>query len=83
MNKMPERSPKDGPVSVNRLGDDRICISAETLNLNPVEDPINNYWRESPHYLEMSEYNAWRIFGMLAIILGIELPKKVGKEIKY
>lgn len=32
--------------------------------------------------LIVGEYNAWRIFGMLAVLLGIPLSKKVGKAIK-
>lgn len=66
---MPERGPKDGPVSVQRI-EDRIAVSAITID------------DEDHNFMEMSEYNAWRLFGMLAIILGIELPKKIGKEIR-
>jgi len=70
---MPERGPKDGPVEVRRLSDDRISISSVTNLEGDMKDH---------HWMELSEYNAWRIFAMLALILGVQLPAKIGKEIK-
>lgn len=67
MNKQPERKPWDGPVAVNRVGD-YIDISATESGTQST--------------LRTSEYNAWRLFGMLAVILGIELPKNIVKAIK-
>lgn len=63
----PERKSYDGPVSVQRVGDYIDVQATDT-------DTMSN--------LHMSEYNAWRVFAMLAIVLGIELPKSVGKLIK-
>ena len=34
------------------------------------------------HDIVCSPYNAWRVFGLLALMLGIPLPTKVGKAIK-
>lgn len=67
MNKQPERELSDGPVSVDRV-DQFIVLSA----------------RQDKKYegMKVSEYNAWRLFGMLAVILGIELPKNIAKTIK-
>lgn len=32
--------------------------------------------------ISVSEFNAWRLFGMMALMLEIPLPSKVGKAIK-
>lgn len=66
--KMPERSPADGPMSVTREGE-KIRISAETDG--KTESAL------------MTEYNAWRAFGALSVLLGLPLPKAVGKAIKF
>jgi hypothetical protein len=63
----PPREPCDGQVSVNRHKDE-LCISV-THN-------------GQDQGLVMSEYNAWRVFGMLAMLLGVSLPKKIAKAIK-
>lgn len=70
MGKQPERGPKDGPVSVNRAGEGRLVISAANTG-------------EEPRSIEMSEYNAWRVFGSLALMLDIKLPPALGKAIKF
>lgn len=63
--KMPPRQPDDGPLRVARI-------------------------RELPGYLEfnhqagnliLSDYNAARLFGMLAMFLEIKLPPKLAKAI--
>lgn len=66
--KMPERGPGDGPVAVRRPTDGEIAIAATT---DGVEGCV-----------VMSEYNAWRVFGMLSMMLGIPLPPATGKAIK-
>lgn len=67
---MPERKPDDGPITVSLLGPnyDRVAISAE----GP----------QGSSGLVISEYNAWRLFGMLSMILHIPLTKEAGKAIK-
>lgn len=63
----PERKPWDGPVAVQRVGD---YIDVQATD------------NGEKTYLRMSEYNAWRVFAMLAMILGVSLPKALGKSIK-
>lgn len=65
---MPERQPTDGAVSVNRPAKGMIGITAST------DGQLET--------LRMSEFNAWRVFGMLSLFLGLPLPKAVGKAIK-
>lgn len=62
------RQPTDGPVAINRNDDDSLTIVATT-------DGIDGSIR-------VSEYNAARLFGMLALMLGIDLPSSLGKAIK-
>jgi hypothetical protein len=33
--------------------------------------------------VRMSEYNAWRAFGLLALMLKIKLPDSLAEEIKF
>jgi hypothetical protein len=66
---MPERKPSDGPMSVNRPSDGEIAISVTTNG--------------EMSGITMSEFNAWRVFGSLAIMLGIPLSKEAGKAIKF
>lgn len=66
--KQPERLPTDGAVEVRREGDDGIVLTVHSAG--------------SAQSVFMSGYNAWRALGMMAIILGIPLGKKVGKAIK-
>lgn len=61
------RASTDGPISVNAIGDDRISIS------------VTHDGREQS--IEMSRYNAARVFAGMALILGIPLSKQVGKAI--
>ena len=66
---MPERQPTDGPVRVARLLDGRLMeISVETDGVTGT--------------LALSEHNAWRVFGMLALMLEIPLPPRIGEAIK-
>ena len=65
--KMPERLPLDGPVSV-RNEHSTIVVEVKT-----------DHTTETIH---MSEYNAWRVFGMLSLMLRIPLPPATGKAIK-
>lgn len=67
MSKQPKREPGDGPVAVNRFGG-KILVS------NTVDGVSST--------VELSEYNAWRVFGMLAVILGVQLPKNIAQAIK-
>ena len=69
----PARRPTDGMVEVQRmdnstLGDDMINIRVTTGG----ED----------HFITCSPFNAWRVFGMLSVMLGIPLPAATGKAIK-
>ena len=66
---MPPRKPEDGPVSANRSGEDRITLTVSHLG--------------EMQQITMSEYNAWRAFGMLALMLGISLPKKLAETIRF
>lgn len=63
----PEREPDDGAVNIGRRGG-KLVVSVETGGLT--------------HELVMSDFNAWRVFGMLSLMLGIELPAKLRKAIK-
>ena len=62
------RSDTDGPVSVKRPDDGFVVV--EVTSAGKVESIL------------MSEYNASRVFGMLAVMLGIPLSRDVGKAIK-
>jgi hypothetical protein len=64
--KMPARQPFDGPCAVRRIGD-----------VFHVEATQNGMTTRA----EMSEYNAWRIFGCLALFLKIPLPPHVSRAI--
>lgn len=71
--KQPPRQEGDGVVRVERIEVagrevDDILICAENTS------------REGS--VRMSEYNAWRVFGMLALMLSIPLPPRVGKAIQ-
>jgi hypothetical protein len=66
--KMPARLPDDGLVRVSRLGDDFIAL-----------DSTHAGKEES---LVVSEYNAWRIFGLLSVMLHLPLSKAVNKAIQ-
>lgn len=64
----PPRAPSDGPVSVRTPTDDVVEIEATTDG--------------KAQAISMSTYNAWRVFGMLALMLGIPLPPATGKAIR-
>lgn len=66
--KMPDRQPEDGQVSIRRLLDGRLALSVTT---NGAEQ-----------FTILSEFNAWRIFGMLSLFLELPLLKHVSKAIK-
>lgn len=63
--KMPPRQPDDGPLSVKRIRD----------------DPGYLQFTHQVGSLVLSEYNAARLFGILAMFLEIPLPAKLGKAI--
>jgi hypothetical protein len=63
----PQRSEHDGQVEVRREG--AIIILSATQH-------------EHPHFLPVSEFNAWRLFVALAVVLGAQLPKKLLKSIR-
>lgn len=65
--KMPARADFDGPISVRRIG--------EVLIIEATQGALTTH-------VEMSEYNAWRAFGCLSLLLDIPLPPHVGKVIK-
>lgn len=65
---MPDRKDSDGPVAVRRVGENAICIEATTEGQSQA--------------IECSRYNAFRLFGILSVMLEIPLPAKVGKVIK-
>lgn len=64
--KMPERQPEDGEICVSRLRD-----GAPHLRMT-----------HAAGNLVLSEYNAARLFGILALFLEIPLPPALGKAIK-
>lgn len=66
--KMPERNESDGPIAVERPSEGKIAIR------------VSNSGEMSS--VVMSEYNAWRAFGMLSVMLGIPLSPAAGKAIK-
>lgn len=64
----PPRCPGDGDVRLHRGDGDSFFF---TVTQDGAEQTL---W--------LSGFNAWRLFGMLAIMLGVPLPKKIGKAIK-
>ena len=70
MGAQPPREPGDGSAEVARLpiAPSRVTICVETDG--------------ERQYITIGEYNAWRVFGMLALILGVDLPKRIAKDIK-
>lgn len=63
---MPERQPDDGPLGVSRVDD----------------DPGYLRFTHGDQWMVLSEYNAARLFGMLALFLKIPIPRALGKAIK-
>jgi hypothetical protein len=66
--KQPERSEHDGAVRVERNLKDEIIISVTH--------------KGAEQTLVMGEFNAWRIFGMLAFLLGAKLSKALQSAIR-
>jgi hypothetical protein len=65
---MPERQTDDGAVALRRVG--------EKIAVHVTDGGVDQE-------LVMGEHNAWRIFGMLAVMLQIPLSPKVGKAIVF
>ena len=65
----PPRGPEDGAVNLKRER------NAPRLVLEVEQDGKSTR-------VVMSEHNAWRAFGLLAVVLGIKLPAKLAKGIK-
>jgi hypothetical protein len=65
---MPERLPGDGPIAVER--------SERGIRIRVTNG-------DATTLVEMSEHNAWRVFGSLALVLGLPLPASVGKAITF
>ena len=63
-----DRQATDGAVNVRRIGDDRLMVAVVNGGAGAA--------------IELSEFNASRIFAMLALMLEIPLPKAIGKAIK-
>jgi len=66
--KQPARGPDDGPVAVRAGAGGRLEIEVTTADKVQV--------------ITVTPFNAFRIFGMMALMLGIKLPAAVGKGIK-
>lgn len=64
--KQPERADRDGPVRIQKTGD-QLCITCE-------QDGVQTQ-------LICSAHNAWRVFGLLSFFLGAKLSQKVMKGI--
>lgn len=71
MAKMPKRTERDGPIAITRVGSGE----SELLELSCTQDGEMSAVR-------MSEYNAWRAFGLLAFFLKIRLPDEIADKIK-
>ncbi len=64
---MPERRDSDGGVKVSRV-DDYILIAVTSLG--------------KEESILISPYNAWRVFGMLSVLLGLRLPRAMAERIR-
>lgn len=64
----PERRAEDGPVKFAVHGEHTYSIS------------VTHNGKEQD--LIVGAHNAWRLFGMMAMILGIALPAAIAKRIK-
>jgi len=67
--KMPERNEGDGEIKVFKSSDGKLVLLC-------VQDGEETSVR-------MSAHNAWRAFGLLALMLEIPLPDNVGNAIKF
>ena len=70
----PARLPADGAVGVRRHDDE--------WARNPMFEIYVEHANGKSSSIEVSEFNARRIFGSLSILLGLPLSSKVGKSIK-
>lgn len=66
--KQPDRATNDGPMRVERPREGVIVVAVTTDDVEQI--------------ITMSEFNAWRVFGCLAFMLGIKLPSKIQKAIQ-
>lgn len=66
---MPLKSESDGTLRICRLHDGRIAITVAEVGRPEMG-------------VEMSAFNAWRAFGLLALLLEARLPKALAKAIK-
>lgn len=65
----PPRGPKDGQIQIWNDGPDGdMCILVEHSG--------------ETQRIVLTEYNAWRVFGTLALLLGVQLPKKIAESLK-
>lgn len=67
--KQAERHPGDGPMYVGKEGGEHVRIECTTDG--------------KPQTMLLSAFNAARVFGGLALALGIPLPSSIGEAIKY
>lgn len=67
--KMPLKRESDGTVRIRRLDDGRIVVTVSEVG-------------RPETCIEMSAFNAWRAFGLLALMLEARLPKALAKAIK-
>lgn len=65
---MPPRTPSDGTIRLQRGGEERLLVTVVTDG--------------EQRSIDVGIYNAWRLFGMLALFLEIPLPKRVGKAVR-
>ena len=70
--KMPP-APKDDPELFVRRPD----ASTVVIGLR------HGYGHGAEQSLELSLHNAWSLFGVLSLFLGLPLPKRIGKAIKF
>lgn len=68
LNEQPPRRLGDGPVEIATATPGVLSIGVTT--------------NDARQYILVSEYNAWRVFGMLALMLGIKLPAKLMRQIQ-
>lgn len=64
---MPPRAPDDGPIGIRKDRGEYVLLTTQC--------GVESELRVSPH-------NAWRLFGSLALMLGIPLPKAIGRLIR-
>lgn len=65
----PTRHPNDGPVIVERPTPGTVRIRVDDKG-------------KPPETIEVSLFNAFRLFGALAVALGVDLPARVARRIR-